>query len=236
MSQQELDQNSSCAAMAEQLADQDLDMADVNSVEALLRTNGSKVEFDNNVWRSPSSRESSLDLGGSTRLAFRHDPNSVRTSTFESTYCNVHFYPNLQPRKKRGLSSVVSPTTDKRIYWKDKYDVLSKQHERLKTDLKEMSDVFDGQLKERTEMIKVTLTADMKRLVDEKTTQAQVSKLFEKFGSNVDSLQEAAWQEIEANIEQAHDRIVDFESRIGELTSLNSIFTKKMVSFRKISE
>ena len=96
--------------------------------------------------------------------------------------------------------------------------------------------MFDGQLKKRTKMIKVTLTADMKRLVDEKTTQAQVSKLFEKFGSNVDSLQDAAWQEIEANIEQAHDRIMDFESWIGELTSLNSIFTKKMVSFRKISE
>ena len=32
-------------------------------------------------------------------------------------------------------------------------------------------------------------------------------------------------------MEQAHDRIVDFKSRIEELTSLNSIFTKKMVSF-----
>lgn len=59
-------------------------------------------------------------------------------------------------------------------------------------DLKEMSDMFDGQLKERTEMIKVTLIADMKRLVDEKTTQVQVSKLFEKFNSNVDMLQDAA--------------------------------------------
>lgn len=59
-------------------------------------------------------------------------------------------------------------------------------------DLKEMSDMFDGQLKERTEMIKVTLIADMKRLVDEKTTQVQVSKLFEKFNSNVDMSQDAA--------------------------------------------
>ena len=94
MSQQELDQNSSSAAMAEQLANQDLDMADVNSVEALLCTNGSKVEFNNNVWRSPSSQESSLDPGSSTHLAFWHD-NSVHTSIFESTYCSVHFYPNL---------------------------------------------------------------------------------------------------------------------------------------------
>ena len=83
MSQQELAQNSSSAAMAEQLADLDLNMADVNSVEALLHTNGSTVKFNNNVWRSPSSQESSLDPGGSTHLAFQHDPNSVHTSTFE---------------------------------------------------------------------------------------------------------------------------------------------------------
>ena len=75
-------------------------------------------------------------------------------------------------QEKRGLSSIVSPTTDKHIYWKDKYDALSKQHEHLKTDLKEIKDIFDGQLKERTEMIKVTLTTDMKRLVNEETAQA----------------------------------------------------------------
>ena len=69
-------------------------MANVNSVEALLHTNGSEVKFDNNVWRNLSSEENRLDPGGSTHLAVLHDPNSVCTSTFESSYHSVHFYPN----------------------------------------------------------------------------------------------------------------------------------------------